>query len=327
MDNWSGESQLVRGNVPGFTNMAIGEPFFLEELMRPFYPTLRHSGSDVTYPDSNPIPELEEEIREWLGVPYNYKIVVTCGAKQGLHAVFNHLSAMGYGYVCRDTLYWPSIPSICQAHGIGHGIIPYESDFELVTFPGNPLTFAFPPSGAFRTILDAAYTHPTYGVETKWQKEIVRQYVTSVWSAGKMLGCPGVRVGWIITQDPATASSAARFVEQNTSGVSRADQLFVARTMNAVKPYKEEIQKQANSVLNQNRKIVEGFFEGNVLKQVGDFGMFTVVRSEQAIDKLKRANVLYLSGPAFGDSQYAARLSLGLKTVKIIDVVEKLKEI
>ncbi len=204
------DKQLVRTQEDGQTNLAIGEPYFLHKHLHQFM-----EGGDKgpfkfpTYPNYKGDPVLLHELE------YRHPglhVVVTNGAKQALLAAFYALKeACIDRTVCHRTPLWPSYRTLVRLSGLSF-LDDSSADIQVSTSPNNP-------DGSIEKkpvdVLDAAYAHEVYGWDGTFPSHEV-----SVWSAAKLLGLSGLRVGWLVTGDRTLADLAADYVEKTTSGVN-----------------------------------------------------------------------------------------------------------
>lgn len=335
MDTWQADSQLVRTRDGEGWNLAIGEPHLLREVMTPYYP--RTYPADLAYPDLVPEPGLMAELRK--RHPEGH-IVVTNGAKQALHAAVSALRHLQptCKWLVHEWPFWPSYPTIAQQNNLtfstatGEGMaygLDLTQAIGVITAPNNPDgAHAHWADGC--DIWDAAYAdQDLYG----WNG-IAPKHKISVWSAGKLLGSPGVRVGWLVTQDEDLAKFATRYVEQTTSGVATTSQYHVAATMRNVEGVKHRVKRDFRVQLFANRALFLGYLEDHIVDRSADFdnGMFAWFEPKDpaafkaAIDKLK---ILMVDGAACGVPGHY-RASLGLTNAKfhsaVLSLVKELEK-
>jgi aspartate/methionine/tyrosine aminotransferase len=304
--SWENESQLVRGATEGQFNLAIGDPVFLREVFQPYYP--RHYPADLSYPDTKPSPELLAELQK---LHPGQEIVVTCGAKQALHAAAYALKEDdSVVWLTHRTPCWPSYPTLADMHGMHFSDIPMMTEVNCNTSPNNPdgTESSYPCN-----IWDSAYSHSVYG----WSG-MPPPHDISVWSAGKMLGSPGVRVGWLCTEDSELAERARRYVEQTTSGVPTTSQYHVSATLRNTNAVREDLYSKAREVLEINSQSFMRLHpyldtvSGYPMNGRGMFAWFKVKESEKFKVAAKKAKVLVINGSACLESSPGwFRLSLG----------------
>jgi aspartate/methionine/tyrosine aminotransferase len=76
-----------------------------------------------------------------------------------------------------------------------------------------------------------AYNWNMYNSQSGWARAEPLSYQVAVYSASKLLGLSGARVGWLVTEDPAIAARAREYVELTTAGVSVPAQRIVAKAL------------------------------------------------------------------------------------------------
>lgn len=305
--NWQGDKQLVRGSTDGI-NLAIGEPFVLREAMKQYYP--KHYPPDLSYPDTKPSDDLREQLEK---LHPRKNIVIALGAKHALHAAVYALKQKDkkINNLITPAPYWPTYPTIAALHGLRFNKPTwFGHDLRVVTSPNNP-------DGSICTdywdddidIWDAAYAHRAYGFsQESWS---IQRAKISVWSAGKMLGAPGVRVGWLVTNDPVLAEHAKRYVEATTSGVPTTSQYHVAATLRNTENVREEIFIKVNQTLRENWTKANRMYGTQQLPQgvIGMFRWFKVPNPEAFKQTLERTKILLVNGTAFGDTADKYRIS------------------
>jgi len=225
-------SMVSRETKFGYHNLAIGEPYFLQEALESFYPTYgvvnRHAHK---YPLSQGLAALQyaiiaEEGHHLKGFKH---VVITAGAKQGLLAAFAGLKGGGVTGVILQEPYWPSLPGLIQRGGLtvmpssltylgAQAGLVYQSEqvAQLVVLPNNPTgTDVKKPNSDYGDVVwDAVYASPLYGDYNPVDADII------VGSLSKIYGLSGLRIGWAAFKDPKAAREAALYVESTTSGIS-----------------------------------------------------------------------------------------------------------
>src|SRR5262249_10876159 len=155
-----------------------------------------------------------------------------------------------------------------------------------------------PPAVSMRChVWDAAYAHGVYG----W-KGIVPDHEVAVWSASKLFGLSGLRVGWLVTKDEDFAKDAARYVEATTSGVSVLPQHRVAKVLWYKREEPDEFEQgymKARQTLLANAGLFNNLLgkyvrsvEGTPNNGVGMFAYFVPHNGPAFRVALNRANVL-----------------------------------
>lgn len=213
--------QMARGAVDGGYNLAVGEPVVVQQRL--LFSDYKIQGP-FQYPTLHGEPSLMKELQAMYP---GEEVVISVGAKQALSAAF-------YAFKCvRDRVgvyhtppYWPSYRTLTMMQGlrfISEPGLDMGRYIHCVTSPNNPDGRVV--SGAC-DIWDAAYASPLYGWNGCEPQALVRVY-----SAAKLLGLSGARVGWLVTKDQELARWARLYVEFSTSGVSVPAQLVVAQAL------------------------------------------------------------------------------------------------
>lgn len=239
------DMQLVRDTVPGGYNLAVGEPFFLQQVYGHVYP--KEFWGHVRYPPMNGEAELLAILKLRMNGQH---VVVTNGAKQAIQACAYALRKhFNVEYLTTQAPYWPTYPTMAEMSRLEF----FESDLDgghggytarVLTAPNNP-----DGSMLYGTrqwdIWDAAYASPIYGwdYQVPWHK-------MSVWSAAKLFGLSGYRIGWLATPDPELAKYAAEYVEKTTSGVSLPSQRLLHQFLFSLETHdKKQLQSEARALL------------------------------------------------------------------------------
>jgi aspartate/methionine/tyrosine aminotransferase len=242
--NWKADKYLIRVCEPGSYNLALGEPILLQKGLSYLYHEAFENCSELGagYPQTTPTPTLRLELeRRYPGK----RVVVTCGAKQALHAVAYALKAQGKTHLGIQPPFWPTFPTIAGFAGlrllrlknrVPGGGKPSSAVANFWVCNNNPDGDSGFNLGIQYDVVDAAYASGLYG----WSG-FFPQHTTSVWSASKLLGLSGVRVGWVVTDDPEIATLVAQYVEQTTSGVATTSQEMVGILLNRMN-YRESQQ-------------------------------------------------------------------------------------
>lgn len=324
------DKYLVRGPTPeGVYNLAVGEPFFLRKHLQ--FPVSFRPETQTSYPPYKGIKPLLDE----LGWMYPGKhVVVANGAKQALLATiyaFRHLA--GKCAVYHEAPCWPTYPTLAKLSGLSFQSNPlnflmYRRDDDLFrrryisikTAPNNPdgRMDEQLDVGCY-DIWDAAYAHPVYD----WEPHQVPYHHVSVWSAAKLLGFSGDRVGWLVTGIKEIADAAADYIEKTTSGVNTRSQDIVAHTLKFIRENKDLTNSwyaEARSDLVRNFATYYsciGWKMENVGANALCRGMFAFFRVPEGLRErfaatIKDAGVLLVPGEACGMGEEGwYRMSMG----------------
>ena len=331
---------LVRDAVPGGYNLAVGEPFFLQEVYGTFYP--RWFEGKLTYPLLNGDPELVEMLRKRFGGQH---VVVTNGAKQALLASIYALQMkrerdpdkkVSFQQVYHEAPFWPTYPTLADLSGLGFtekaGAIKQRRTLNIVTAPNNPDGRLADRIDNRWDIWDAAYASRVYG----WDY-LVPYHRISVWSAAKLYGPSGYRIGWLATADKKLADLASQYVEKTTSGVATPSQVFLKNLMlnlGSVSVDEEQrlIAKARDLLLKTNEAFMELHKHFRTLKGFPEHrtGMFAWVQAndpQRFRELLDRAKVKAVNGVYCGGEPDWFRFSLGVLPETMQEAVKAIREV
>lgn len=235
---------MMRGHEDGGYNLAVGEAFFLSDSL--FWSSTRQVGfGPFLYPTANGEKELIEELQ--LLHPGKH-IVVTNGGKQAIAAALYALrNVYSYSSAYHSAPYWPSYPTLIHSAKLmreERAVRSSDPALKIATLINNP-------NGAIADdscdLLDCAYAHSVYGWQDEWPDHRI-----SVWSAAKMFGAAGLRLGWLVTDDEKLAEKAIFHQEITTSGVSVLTQRYGAQLFK----YQREHQNIAQASYETARDIL-----------------------------------------------------------------------
>lgn len=260
----SNDLLMLRGEQDGSYNLAVGEPVFLQDAAFWCGPRAMPY-ADPRYPPYGGDPALIEKIRENLKHAKKH-IVITNGAKQAILAAFysyHKRSFQNKTSVVLPEPYWPSYPTLATLSNL-YQVAPYEvygqKEFgysrylHVATSPNNP---DGSETIGDTDIWDAAYFHWLYGAKA------VPNATVSIWSAAKMLGLSGVRVGVLTTDDDELAELARQYVEKTTSGVANDSQKRLFDALDSMSVSKDRV---AESYAHARRTLLKnGEIFGNSL--------------------------------------------------------------
>lgn len=333
------DMQLIRDQVPGGFNLAVGEPFFLQTTYGHLYP--KSFDGKITYPPLKGDSELVQRLETRFG---GQKVVITNGAKQALYAAVYALkrqkAAQGglpYLRLTHAAPYWPTYPTIAELSGLEFETRPNNwvgacpGDIRVLTSPNNPDGSQDWKTSIHWDIWDAAYADPIYGWDcmVPWHK-------ISVWSGAKAYGPSGYRIGWLATADEELAQYASEYVEKTTSGVAYPSQDFLLHVLKAedALSYEERhrLQFQARmSLLDTSTAfmaLADPYFEHIKGYPGSKSGMFAWVRpydGHKFKELLNKARVKAVSGRFFGVEDNWIRFSLGVSPETMDAAVEAIE--
>lgn len=319
--------QMSRGTIEGGYNLAIGEPIFLQDKLLHISDHL-HINKPLQYPKVGGETDLLKELHE--RYTYDY-IVVTNGAKQAIEAAFSAFKKLeDRNAVLTPMPYWPSYPTLAKNQGLAFNefVSPVMKYISVNTSPNNPDGSEHDNNVA--DIWDAAYASDTYGFSGTPPRHRV-----AIFSAAKLLGLSGIRVGWLCTNEKAIADAAAHHVEITTSGVSVLSQEHLYKCLWQWSPdYGNEKLAEAKESLNQNSMLFQQLMQGMVRmvdgvpkNGKGMFAWFQAQDPEKFAIALKEAKVMLVTGEACGESKPDFyRMSMGNKPEVTREALTKLRE-
>lgn len=309
------DMQMARGTVEGGINGAVGEPIFLQETVLDSLVLETRTAKDLKYPTVGGEPELIEELRR----SYDYKhIVVANGGKQAIEAAFYAFRKEGKMTVNHEPPYWPSYPTLANSRGLGFNVL-YVPRATVTTSPNNP-DGSEADSSIQYDLWDAAYASPVYN----WSgnKPVHR---AAVFSAAKLFGLSGIRVGWLGTNNDFIAEQASKYVEISTSGVSILSQMHLLDVLQALRSTRHmslvsENYNEANFALYRNGDLFQQWigplttaYHGVPWNGRGMFAFFRVSDPPRFERAIKIAKVSLVTGEACGMTDPGwYRMSMGL---------------
>lgn len=330
------DMQLVRGAVPGGYNLAVGEPFFLQTVYGHLYP--RFFTGNTEYPPLTGDQELVTRLRQRYGGQH---VVVTNGAKQALLAACHAFQVSrskdtseryDFQRLYHPAPFWPTYPTIADLSGLGFTSAGRRVDtLDVVTSPNNPDGDVSPGSGPQWHIWDAAYASRIYG----WDG-LIPYHKVSVWSAAKLYGVSGYRIGWLVTPDEELAILAAQYVEKTTSGVALPSQDFLKQFLANLEELSPD---EADTLIAKARQMLADTSRAFLDLQdmfidvqgcpINGRGMFAWVRATKPArfrKVLDDAKVKVVDGSFCGGSSGYFRVSLGVTPETMRAAVKAIQE-
>jgi aspartate/methionine/tyrosine aminotransferase len=322
---------MLRGDVAGGYNLAVGEPVFLQQAMGDLS-KYHLTPPDMRYPPFAGTPSLLAVLHRFHDGRYTH-FIVTVGAKQALVAAMYALSQeMQTNRVYTRAPYWPSYPTLVKSLGLEHRTTksrPVAKDIVVNTAPNNPDGSCYTGSC---DIWDAAYAHPVYGFMEEHEILLPTPRI-AVYSAAKLLGLSGLRIGWLATNDANLARLAGEYVEKATSGVSTLDQyalegILAAANTGALWP---KYQKARATLIKNAGTYWEALGphlasdRGAWSNTMGMFAWFTPKEPLLFGEALALSKVKLIPGPACGGLPDYYRMSLGHDPVHTQEALSALK--
>ncbi len=312
------DKQLIRTQDGDTINLAIGEPIFLQNRLS--FPYAGKEYQPEHYPPHQGQPELLTALR---ARHPGMHVVVANGAKQALlaamYATREHLDLAG---VVHRAPHWPSYPTLSRLSGIDFfetAPKTWNHMTHFVSSPNNPDGREW--QGEKCDVWDAAYAHSVYG----WSG-VRPDHKISVWSAAKLFGLTGERIGWAATDDEELAEKMADYIEKTTSGVNIHAQNRLTGILRMADWCNERNYEDAREDLRVNGQLFRdhlmkhtGFCRGTPMGDPGMFAWFYACQPEKFKAALVRAKVALVDGRACGMKDEGwYRMSMG-QTVQVTE--------
>lgn len=317
-------------------DLAVGNPVFLQEALDRFYPQAftcaqYRTQKGVSYPVSGGDEGLRDALRGFHirvhGRAYEH-IVITTGAKQALlAAVYADTTINIDRYeLYHRTPYWPGCPSIAAMSGLEFVTNFGIQSLRVATVPNNPDGSEF--TEGVPDVLDAAYCHPIYGAQPPGNAGC------SVWSAAKLFGLCGSRIGWLATDNRELAAKAIEYVDRTTSGVSRQSQaVLMAMVAISGNPDFDKAMKSARKSLLANADLfmsgIEDFLDelqGLPANRRGMFAFFRPQDCQKFEHALRKSDVQLTPGSACGVRDDWYRMNLGASPLQLEFGLSKIRK-
>jgi aspartate/methionine/tyrosine aminotransferase len=304
---------VIARHKDGF-DLAAGEPAFLSHFIDVPRPAGLMTAEAKAYPDVGGLPRLLEALRK--RHPGKH-VVVTNGARQAIEVAVRATSrktqdGLPHFFVKRP--YWPGFEDLAELMGCRVDLDGHLGDAPVVGCSLNNPDGAVLADGRY-DVLDCAYQHPVYGAG----KDLPEHRV-SCWSAGKLFGCPGLRVGWAVTEDEKLASEMARLVEDSTGGVGNESQLIVAYLVerDLCGGWFDQYDHARQTLLVNGKYFLENLgeylddFRGAPFRR-GMFAWFRPIDGERFEAALKKNRIHLVEGRECGGARYGGwwRMNLG----------------
>lgn len=309
----SHDFQMARSHDEKSLNLAVGEPFFLQDALREWQ-TVQFD-QPLTYPLTNGQPRLLEQIQR---LHPGMHVIVTHGAKYAIQAALYALKQkFGYSSAFHKAPYWPSYPTMARLSGltfnaevdVGHSAI-------ISTSPNNP---DGSESDEECDLWDAAY----HG-EILYKCSKIPKCKIAVYSCSKLFGFSGLRIGWAVTTDDDLAREMSTFMEITTSGVSVVSQSHVAHFLDTMTQpaglnFIVKSLQLARNTLENNGRLFRAYVsplcsdvEGLPMSGKGMFAWFKAGEPDVFKKALETATVKLVTGEACGVSEPGwYRMSMG----------------
>lgn len=312
----SHDFQMARSHNDKGYNLAVGEPFFIQDALSNYQEVKYNKG--LTYPLTNGQPFLIEQLQRFYP---DQHIIITHGAKYGLLAAFYaYRELMKFRDVSHRVPYWPSYPTLAKLSGLTFN--QGGATIKVSTSPNNPDSSETTEKC---DIWDAAYSSTLL-----YKASRAPEHTVAVHSASKSFGFSGLRVGWVVTPDPELAKLMSAFMEITTSGVSVASQGHVADLLKSIgSGYETQVVhvgfKKARETLELNAELFRLYVsplcervDGLPVNSRGMFAWFKAKDHARFEAALAASEVKLVTGIACGMTEEGwYRMNLGHRTTTI----------
>jgi len=271
---------------------------------------------DFGYPKHGGEDELIDLIRKLCirltGKSYKH-ILITQGCTNAINAYCHAEADSKTEYFACRKLYFPLYLDIATNAGLifKPGTLgKLLNSIEIIDSPSNPLGFVDGIDYGSRTLWDAAYHSPTYGVNiSKAPKTPIPAHVAMAGSLSKFSGINGIRLGWLATDEDELYKSALRWSTADTSGISWPSQWLGMEILKNVDL--EAFWRRSAATIDDNKieiNKLSKIFGGQEIPDKGMFAFFEVDdRIHQILDK---ADVVTMPGSRCGDTGDSVRINL-----------------
>jgi aspartate/methionine/tyrosine aminotransferase len=286
-------------------------------------------------------PEGYAPLVKVLEARYGAPVVITAGAKQGLSAAFYAARCMGLTSVAMRTPFWSQMPAAIKLADLGQSLLttPVPDHAYLMVSPNNPdghitthtvATYLSERCKMFGVPLihDAAYHTSAYVADP--DPLLVTLSDVAIFSAAKMYGLSGLRVGWVVCNNPTFKQHICEYVEATTVGVSLLSQKILYNIVNfetQLPDVKKHFENVA-SLLLANARTTIASVDPEVLDTTGveqSNGMFGWFKMGPKFDP-DAARIHIAPGSAFGD-KYRVRINLAVEPALLCEAVKRLNQL
>jgi aspartate/methionine/tyrosine aminotransferase len=289
---------------------------------------LRKFGYPSYEGDPDLIKMLKNLTKKLTDLNYEY-ICVTAGCTHALNASIYAMNMDRTETLFTRSMYYPRYPELARMAGLYHHrdeIKTFrEEDIFLVDSPSNPLGLLGPlnKTNPNRTIWDAAYHTPTYGIALPGLHNIDAAVFCG--SVSKLTGMNGIRLGWTATNDAELHDKIKNYVKNDTCGVSYPSQ-WIAMDILSSERMLEEFFKYSATMVEYNKEEVLKL--KNILgsDRMPTHGMFAFYEVDDSLLSLfDKACVKFTNGQDCGAKVKSIRINLGNSNMQTREMVERIK--
>ena len=307
-------------------DLSWGDPFCVRQALEETlgghgYGSWEATPEDMGYPPHYGMPALIEQLKDLAHRQSGHRpkhLIVTCGATGAINAALHALKTTKTGWVVTNKRRFPLYPAII---GLTDMIMIDRSkrdelcnssngcsDANFISLVDSPSA----PEGIVSVfedvdIWDAAYASRTYG---NVFLPTPLKYRVMCGSLSKTLGLAGLRLGWASTDEDFLADSIKNYVKASYAGLSSVSMGFAEGILRILDIPAFEL--LSGGYVDDNRGEIQRVLVKFGQPSVPVRGMFAILELGKAEKRaLEKANIKWLPGPVWGESESWARLSLG----------------
>ncbi len=255
-------------------------------------------------------------------------LMVTCGASGAISAAIHALRRPWTEVVITGDRYYPFYHEIVKlaglsrfgrtsAYGMQNDYITEAISITLVDSPSNPDGLVYPFEEV--DIYDAAYASATYSQKG----HVPSKYKVVCGSLSKTLGLPGLRLGWVATDEDLLVGELTDYVTATYVGLSSLSMAVAEEILSKLDFARFEEKSRLH--LDSNREEIQKVLDRFGQPQVSSRGMFALIELGKAERKaLEKAGIRWQCGTTFGGDENLARINLGADREVIKKVVKEI---
>lgn len=335
---------LARKALPdGTIDLGIGEAKVVREALFKCHPgdifKFKEDPCVWEYQHPSGYGPLARELEE----KHEKPVVITCGAKQGLNAVFYSLRKRGKLSVGMRVPYWSQLPHSIRTSGLNvllgdardpsfdsylH-VAPNNPDGHLASWDEDFELYEELRSRNVPFIHDAAYYHQIYMPKGPTTHALMPLGDVSIYSISKQYGMSGMRLGYVVCNDTSYYEDIMDYVETTTVGASAVSQKVFYEILMREKAnpdiYENFVQIASNELMTAKALIhqldPQILDVSGVHDAAGMFGWF----KKGPLFRPDEAGVHVIDGAAFGD-RTRVRVNLAVGVTTLVKAIQRLTE-